>query len=205
MRKIFIDCGAHCGCSIRNFEKNFKSKFDKTIHEKYPDISPKWEIYSFEPNPSLWDFVEKHDTNLIKKAIWINDDLSKFWIIGKKTGGSTLFKKKGERHKKLKRHKVTTTEVECIDFSAWIVDNFEKSDFIFLKVDVEGAEYSIFDKMIEDDSMSYVNLLAGEFHNDKCGVNKSEDKRTKEALIDKYGLKFTEWDSMRQCHRGTDS
>ena len=67
-----------------------------------------------------------------------------------------------ERNKLYKWHE--DIEVESIDLSKWIMNNFSKEDFIVLKMDIEGAEYRIIPKMFEDGSVNYINYAFIEWH-----------------------------------------
>ena len=67
-----------------------------------------------------------------------------------------------ERNKLYKWHE--DIEVESIDLSKWIINNFNKDDFIVLKMDIEGAEYKIVPKMFEDGSVNYINYAFIEWH-----------------------------------------
>jgi len=58
-----------------------------------------------------------------------------------------------------------TGEVEAIDFSKWVIENFTEEDFIVLKMDIEGSEYKVLPKMIEDGSIKFINNLIIEWHN----------------------------------------
>ena len=67
-----------------------------------------------------------------------------------------------ERNKLYKWHE--DIEVESIDLSKWIMNNFSKEDFIVLKMDIEGAEYKIIPKMFEDGSVNFINYAFIEWH-----------------------------------------
>ena len=41
-------------------------------------------------------------------------------------------------------------QVPTIDFSQFISDNFEITDEVVLKMDIEGAEYAVINKMLND-------------------------------------------------------
>ena len=184
MNKIFLDVGGHCGCSIRCF------------NNLVPDAED-WEKYSFEPNPNLWDEFDGLDTELIRDVALDHNGTTSFWIAGKTKCGSTIDMLKATRQK-LYNNEITKIVASCIDLSQWIRHKFNEDDYIFLKMDVECAEYPIFDKMLKDGTLSYINLLSGEFHNERCGVPKSEDERLKKAFKE-YGLKFAPWDGMGYC------
>jgi FkbM family methyltransferase len=171
MRKIFIDCGAYDGASVRKFK-----------HE-HPDEFLEWEIHSFEADLTCWPEWPVEGIEVKKKAVWIYDGEVNFHVPGKKTASSSI-----NRWTSLKPYRV-----ECIDLSFWIQSNFDKEDYIFLKMDVEGAEYQILEKMEADGTLSYINEIGGEFHNKKCGVSKERDEFFKNLLKEKYNLDWIDW------------
>ena len=46
-----------------------------------------------------------------------------------------------------------------------------------LKLDIEGAEYQVLDKMIRDGSIAYVDRLYVEFHNVKVDIPREKDEQ----------------------------
>ena len=60
--------------------------------------------------------------------------------------------------------------VECVAFSKWIKDNCNESDNIILKMDIEGSEYDIIEKMIKEGTIKYINKLFIEWHNTKLDM-----------------------------------
>lgn len=194
MKKIFIDCGSYDGCSIRKF----RDLYDK---------DNEYTIYSFETNPYLQKYYEQKYENHIhyNKAVWIYDGIIDFFVF-KHTGGSTLDIKKAKhnRNKRKKKMKIRNIDlpeekiikIECIDLSKWIKDNFDKEDHIILKLDVEGSEYDILNKLFEDNIINYINQLFIEFHNIRCGKTLKDDKNILQKLSEK-NIKYDDtWDSM---------
>ena len=58
-----------------------------------------------------------------------------------------------------------------------------------LKLDIEGAEFDVLDKMIEDGSIKYINELCGELHAEKIQRSTSiEDELRSKLKI--YGKEF---------------
>ena len=57
-----------------------------------------------------------------------------------------------------------TIKVKAIDFGQWLKNNYRKEDVVFVKMDIEGAEYPVLEKMLKDGSMTYVDRLYIEFH-----------------------------------------
>lgn len=190
MRKIFLDCGANNGCSIRKFKQIKKD------HEEY-------EMFSFEPNDVFEQEIIETGTTLIKKAVWIEDGPVNFHVVtidkygkeDRRTGASTLNDKKSEWNSKAHRE-VSTVQVEGIDFSNWVISNFSSDDTIILKMDIEGSEYEVLEKMITDGSIYYINELWIEFHWQKCGISKVEhDKINK--ILDQLNIRIDrDWNAM---------
>ena len=170
-RKIFIDGGAFTGISIDLFRKQWKD------HNEY-------EIYSFECNPIFEQQIKNRNVNFINKAIWIKDEELKFYL-GTRYGGmgSSLIEKKTSG----RLDKQNPIKVNAIDFSQWIIDNFSKDDYIVLKLDIEGAEYEVLNKMMDDESIKYINDFYGEWHQQKIGLSKDEHRRII-GRLEEYGL-----------------
>lgn len=151
-RYILLDVGTHCGQSISNFKKCPAYKwFD-------------WKIYGFEPHPQLCAIARaKHPTvDIFCSAAWIHDNGIEFYEGADKLGQShTVVKNKKTGN--INYHKPLA--VNSIDLSHWIKNSFNKeTDFIILKMDIEGAEYDVLEKMIQEDSISYIAILFIEWH-----------------------------------------
>ena len=148
VRKIFIDCGAWTGDSIRAFHEH-----DKT-----------YEIYAFECEPrlknTLIELADKFDFSYINKAVWVKDGILKLFL-GKNdlTQSSSLL---SEKKKYIVKDK--PVEVDSIDFSQWILDSFHKEDLIICKMNIEGAEYNVLEKMLTDGSIDYIDKLYISWH-----------------------------------------
>ena len=55
--------------------------------------------------------------------------------------------------------------VECIDFSEFLKNNIEPESNVICKMDIEGAEYEVLGKLINDDTITIINSLYVEWHN----------------------------------------
>lgn len=177
MKKVFIDGGAHKGESVKHF------------YNVFPDAN-EYEVHSFEANPNLWELVEQEKTILHKFAIWDKDGEEDFWLSRFHNEGSTLLKKKTTG--KVDYNK--PIKVKTIDFSKWLQDNFTKDDYIVLKLDIEGAEYKVVDKMFNDGTLNWINEFWGELHlpNKIHSLpNNARDVLLKQ--LDVAGLKFKDW------------
>ena len=72
-------------------------------------------------------------------------------------------------------------KVQALDLSAWILQNFSEKDEIILKMDIEGSEYSVLEKMIDDSSIDFINQLWIEFHPKKSNISKN-----RHDILNKY-------------------
>jgi FkbM family methyltransferase len=155
LRKIFIDCGAWTGDSIKAFKRY------------------SYEIYGFECEPRLKETLEKLskkiDFKFIDKAVWTKNEKIKLYL-----GQNNLTQSSSVLSGKKKYiDKNKPVEVEAIDFSKWIINNFKKDDYIICKMNIEGAEYDILEKMLKDDSLKYLNMLFIAWHWKKIeGISK---------------------------------
>ena len=190
MKKVFIDCGSHDGCSVR--------KFLDTI-----DDAEEYEIHSFEPNPQLEKYHPVGHATYHKKAVWIEDGEITFYNFST-TGGSSVLEEKNKRNERKTSEKPLWMEkfgmpeqitVDSVDLSSWIVSNFSREDHIILKMDIEGAEYEILKKMFMDDTIKYINELWIEWHftNQQKYYNIGDTFTT---LMLQRGIEMKDWDAM---------
>jgi FkbM family methyltransferase len=184
MKKVFLDCGTHMGEGLNKFAEAYS-------------MDENWEIYSFEPNTYLWKEHADQNTHdnihYINKAIYINNDVVNFNIAYPNTDASSIYKKHiGDNY-------YGSIDVECLDLSTFVLENFSKDDFIVAKLDIEGAEYAVLRKMIADGSLEYINDLFVEFHSHKdeyAILENGENKDSTFKLIEEIkalGIKFTHW------------
>lgn len=173
MRKIFLDCGAHDGCSIQMFADFYAD------HNEY-------EVYSFECDDGRFNKLSIKGSELnflrftpIKKAIWISNGKKVFdgWQLKDTTNVD-------DKH-----------GVDSLDLSQFILDNFSNDDYIILKLDIEGAEYKVIDKMYTDGTLAYISKIYGELHGPKKGYS-IEDNNKLLKHVWKHNLKLLNWDAL---------
>ncbi|MEQ7871096.1 FkbM family methyltransferase [Chromohalobacter salexigens] len=176
---IFIDCGGYDGCSALKFMLNNRN----------------FECITFEPNPTLWPYYDGIPTQLEKKAAYIYNGKISFTLDSIDEDGSSLIKeKKIDFTGRLGNDKFKSLDVDCIDISEFLKACKKKYDKIILKMDIEGAEYDILEKLIENGVIELVDKLYCEFHWHKCGVSKKRHDR----IVNRV-LKTTEvydWDAL---------
>lgn len=180
MRKIFIDAGAHEGCSVRKFRREIDKKLE-------------YYVYSFEIDPYFLNrFKDMKNHTFINKAVWVRDGKKEFYVSRErlKAGGTLMPKKKSGRLDK--KNPIT---VKTIDFSQWVARTLSKDDYIILKMDIEGAEYQVLSKMIKDGVFSYINELLIEWHYAKIKLPISEHNK----LVEQIHIPIKKWCALKAC------
>lgn len=156
-RRVFVDCGSNtCKVLAERIERGLESEF-----------------FAFEPQPELMACVEEVrrrypaiPVHFFPRAVWVHDGTMDFYLATQwgpnHRGGSTL----------LGGHVKNAAEVDysrpipvrCIDFSRWVKQSFRRRDHLVVKMDIEGAEYPVLEKMVADGTIDYVTELIVEFH-----------------------------------------
>lgn len=160
MKKAFLDCGTHFGKGLRSIIQ-------------LENIDNTWDIFCWEPNPYTFEIFKKnrkydyYKINSFNAAISDRDgkvNLNVQTINNERTGDGTSIINKEEWHCKAGIFK-EIIEVDCIDFSRWVLENCREYDLLIAKLDIEGSEYAVLEKMIEDDSLKFFDKIYIEWHN----------------------------------------
>jgi FkbM family methyltransferase len=75
-------------------------------------------------------------------------------------GGTTTLKAKASLHASYNAPKVAP----CVDFSEWLNGARTGRSFVFIKMDIEGAEYEVLEHMLGTGTLGLVDVLAVEWH-----------------------------------------
>lgn len=185
MKKIILDCGSHLGESVRKFR----------------NISPNDEcdFYMFEPNTYLFNRFnsdpEFDNCKKYNKAISNKNDLVKLWgcTYNKNSVGSTLEKSKANWDN-IKENDFI--EIESIDISDFIKNNFSKDDYIILKLDIEGAEYDAIEKLLETNIINYIDELYCEFHTQWLAPEFVQRENNIRKKLEEINLQIHYWDAL---------
>jgi len=164
MRKILLDCGAHFGKGLRK-----QIEINK--------IDPSWKIYSWEANPYTYQhFITidrfKHlDITAYHAAVSDSEGTIKFNIQSSSDRHGNVTKSgTGSSAMSLDEWRckgggfVEEVEVKKIDLSQWMVDNLTENDYVILKMDIEGSEYPVLEKIINSGLIKIIDKLYIEWH-----------------------------------------
>jgi len=184
LRKVFLDCGGHKASSVKMF------------YRYYPEAT-QYEVHSFEANPHLHHFFKEKKTKLHPKAVWIKDGEIEFWI-GRNPVNMSATLIEGKTTGNFREKPIV---VPCLDFSRWLKKNFTIEDHIVLKLDIEGAEYAVLNKMFEDGTIDYISDLYVDWHYSKIPMNK-DDHFAMLARLQQRGLVAKDWAAESQHIEG---
>jgi FkbM family methyltransferase len=156
-RRIFIDCGANTCAILRSFVNEL----------------PGFEFFAFEAQPELRSDAERVIEDLsatkitfLPKAVWTANETLDFYLATQwgpnYRGGSTLLT--GQVGNRAAVDYGKPVRVEAIDFSEWLRENFRAEDYVIVKMDIEGAEYDVLEKVVRDGSLCLIDELIVEFH-----------------------------------------
>lgn len=171
MRKLFIDCGTREGDAIAAFlgDRNVGSgDYFRCLRPRI-DASD-FELIGFES--SDYEFLSKtrarfsgKQFTLIEKLVWVYDGFAEFDTDGRSDtcrlvevartlDGGMLHNNPSAKIKSL----------PCIGFARYITTSFSVSDYLVVKMDIEGAEYDVLDQLIATDGIYLINELYVEYH-----------------------------------------
>lgn len=161
-RKILVDCGFNTGLVMENMIGSLKG----------------FEFYGFEVNRDYFGDAAKRlqvrHPNILAmnfQAVSDHDGQAQFHIVGARSGpyiaeATTILPpgQMGDIPDSEPSH-----SVDAIDFSRWLRETFVKHSngqppYVAVKMDIEGAEYDVLEKMVKDGTINYVNDLIVEFH-----------------------------------------
>lgn len=152
MTKTFIDAGYYAGRAL----DYYAPLMDKT-----------WKVYAFEPNTNIVPDLSRFpfDVELRREAVWTEDGEVKFEIGGRDDASAIS---------------VRGDTVPSIDFSRFVRELPE--GVIVCSMDIEGAEFPVLQKMLDEGTAQRLALLDIEFHHRITGRDTQEASQLRIAL-----------------------
>jgi FkbM family methyltransferase len=193
MKNIFLDCGTHLCEGLIQFYN------DGIINDSFT-------IYTFEANPAcnVPERIKQIPLNItaFTSAVWVEDGTVTFNQENhQKTqtnsptdgysdidGWGSSVDEVGSTHPGYE----TKVEVPSIDFSKFVSELPEDSNII-CKMDIEGAEYKVLRKMIQDKTISKIKEIYIEFHSYWVKTESRETETEIVKQIENLGVKVHPW------------
>jgi FkbM family methyltransferase len=190
MNKVFIDCGSNKGQGLRSFI------------EKY-NMDKDWLIDLYEPNPlcrlneNIIDLTDKLNITVNNSAVFDYSGTINFSQFLENDEGSSVncLMSKGVcsdvNNPSYRKHD-TIIDVRCVDICD-VLHKYKKDDFIVVKMDIEGSEFSTLRKLLKSNYIEYINDLYVEWHTPF--VNGEDDSSCDglKTLIKQKGINLHEW------------
>lgn len=154
-RQIYVDLGANEGNTVASFYEE----------------NPTWEIYAFEPNPLLAADLRKkfrgiRNIAIVEAAASDQAGTAKFYPGIDSSQSSTLLTGKIETLNWRVDYQHPYT-VNTVDLSHWLQKNTSMEDEIILKMDIEGAEYTVLQHLLNTRILTRIAELKVEWHVDR--------------------------------------
>lgn len=175
---LFVDLGANLGQGYSWFSKYFNT--------------PNFKFELFEPNPNCLDELKKLPSviegKVILHQVGVGAQAGSFKFYGLASneggehsqGGSIVKDHNSDMYKASEEDAI---DVEVINFSNYLKEKRDKFDKIVVKMDIEGAEVDLLEKMIADNSIDLVDYIYIEFHAQYQSAELSKKTRIRELAI----------------------
>ena len=178
---IILDLGANDGCSILKFKDilNKKNIIDYKIH-------------SFEPIPFFNKYLNPLSNNKViiyNKLISTNNNIQKLYLSQHTNDGSSIFNDKITNGISNDKYIIC----ESIDIVSFI-NNLEKHDELWIKMDIEGGEYDIIPHLHKFNMLKKINKLFIEWHHNK--INNISYEKHKKVVNLLNSIHCEDWDAL---------
>ncbi len=190
MKKVFVDIGAHVGEAFRHFSRIYM-----------PD---EYDFVLFEPNPDCYRVLCTQlgtRARLINKAVYTYDGFAPFYgnadaatdHVHAEDGFSVGCSLRKD-HNDLHYVATQLRQVECVDILKVLEGLSKEYDEIVVKMDVEGAEYEILQRVKDSGLMNLVQKWYIEFHAQYTNSAELLDQHKQvHAMLVADRVNFEEW------------
>lgn len=122
-----------------------------------------------------------------EKAAWTYDGTVDFYLdkVSDASWGSSM----NQKHRDVQNGKNKVT-VKCVDL-ARLINQYNETDLIVVKMDIEGAEYDLLKDFQKKDTFKLIDFIAVEFHDFVSPYPKAESDFVQ--MINETGMKFVKW------------
>jgi len=171
---IYLDLGGH-------HPKTSYTEFVKS----YPNFHSFDQYHIWEANPEFhphWNHM-KHVV-LHKEAVGIQSRDEVFLFRGQ-TGKLVSYSRSGRHHK--------NATVHVIDFSIWLEQNIQWTDYCVLKIDIEGTEFELIRHLIHQETIYLIDELFVEQHELDQSDRKWMNQLNLVAMLRYLGIRAHGW------------
>ncbi|XP_038047892.1 uncharacterized protein LOC119721988 [Patiria miniata] len=203
--KVLLDCGANTASSVQLFRDTYPDGRNYVIHSFEIDerLGPYFSPYrNHHLHCPVGVAAEYGNVTAYLESVWgpdkgLNNGRDMQW------GGGTFYADPAEIQDKEtggKRKLSTRRVIPTIDLAQWIKENFSVEDYVILKLDVEGAEFNILQRMLQTGAFKYIDKLYGEYHNSQPTGWSQKSKNQLVLDIGEAGFTLKEWEADRHMY-----
>lgn len=142
------------------------------LYKHYPDAD-RFEHHAFEADAAMhakWQAAMQKDPSLnyYPIAVWNKNTTLTFGI---RKSASHVVEGSGGKSGVFGQDKKVTQEnsVHAIDFSGWLKNNVKETDYVVLKIDIEGAEFVVLPSLLESGAACLIDEMYLECHTAEMG------------------------------------
>ncbi|KAJ3062544.1 hypothetical protein HDU98_001570 [Podochytrium sp. JEL0797] len=200
-RLVFIDLGANKGDSYEamlGVGKKFNYSYACPPHHKPSDF----EAHLFEANPTFnIDLVKIRDQYNKKENVFIypstvvytRDEIIPFFVDTRNHDHDFWGSSISLAHPDVEE--AGRKDMLAVDIGRFIMMNFVPSDFVVVKMDIEGAEYDIIPHLLETGAYVNIDYMYVEYHGFAVAEDPAKDARVKAAMrmLQEKGVNFPDY------------
>jgi FkbM family methyltransferase len=172
MRKFFIDCGIREGDAIAAFlgdtkvggGEYYNCLLKRTDADEFSFIG--FESPDFRFKEETRKRFEQIRFELMEQLVWTYNGTIEFDTDGESYDCRLLQVSRTEDTEPW-RHPSPMAVIKilpCIDLADFLMKNFSPIDYLILKLDIEGAEYDVLERLIASNTITWLNELYVEYH-----------------------------------------
>jgi FkbM family methyltransferase len=152
---VIVDCGFNQGVVAANML----------------NALPRFSLIGFEVQQDIQEFAEvvknkfpDRAVNVIYSGATTFDGELKYyeprsWGKNYKGGTTTL-----ESKSQLNDNYLEPKSAPALDFAKWLSANIKNGTFVFIKMDIEGAEYDVIEHLLKTGAIDLISVIAVEWH-----------------------------------------
>ncbi|KAK4748169.1 hypothetical protein SAY87_014755 [Trapa incisa] len=189
-RYVYVDVGA----------RSYGSSIGSWFRKQYPKQNKTFEVYAVEADKAFHEeYKLKKRVTLLPYAAWVKNETLSFEITrdpGQKADAAGRGMGRIQTAQSSKTFDGEVASIQGFDFADWLKKSVSEMDYVVMKMDVEGTEFDLIPKLIENGSICLIDELFLECHYNRwqrcCpGERSSKYKKT-------YGQCLELFESLRQ-------
>ncbi|MBA0666514.1 hypothetical protein Goklo_002915 [Gossypium klotzschianum] len=159
-RYVYVDVGA----------RSYGSSIGSWFRKQYPKQNKTFHVYAIEADKTFHQQYEskKKTVTLLPYAAWVKNETLRFEI-NRDPGQEEVdeLKDKGRgmgRIQPVKSSGGEVDEIQGFDFAEWLKNTVTESDFVVMKMDVEGTEFDLIPRLFKTGAICLIDEIFLECH-----------------------------------------